>query len=1185
MQAPTPVNYRVMHRHREFVARAEDVGEAIKKMEDNDDHQLAGKDIVCAICKSRILGDLYDEDGRPLPKRKAGRPGHGKLRFYLLDQCTCQDAAMQRKLEFGENSDSEGEFEDARDDVVAGRVDGNGSSATRKRKLLSDSLVIQNIESFKGGDETVLESFLFAIDQAAKSNGWGQDLRFETARLKLRGDALRVVQLSKCTTWEQLCIALRARFGSRELRAVTRRRAAQCAQRGDEDVDTYAERLKTVFAKLQPEDASGLVNPSVAKLWDEMLCDRFVDGLKPSLRRAVLSKAPTSFEYARDIAVMEEQIDALEGRSARIHVTDATQGQPSKRSRNRGRRNEDSQGQAQQGQAPQGQAAQGQAGTGGVSQQAGPPQGGVPPQRGPAPPGQGGYAPRDRVYTAPPQGARYQPRNAHHDPVVMTQSTVSREPGPTQALAAPVELDVSLGLNRVKEDERDSELETKDSVETLATEGDGPPEAPSGAASPPEPENVNQVDQPEPESNAEYESSDSEESETEGTLRGVVQKQPELVPGNDRPEDGPDTSQTQVGRDGSVRPEVDPVVPDRVPTEDGSVDMDGWASAEESQEENTLLGERDPETDPSAVPSETTPVRPEVGAESDVTEARGSEDQPAVDQAIPGSPLAEDRRQVPLTEGLIRFRREIEEILSKSNAKDQPSLTWVDSEASESEKDESDAGEETTVRENKEDTVIENRQGDSVIEIEESDSEETETQAEATGARTTASGDPEGSDDKRPYEMRAVSLFPWALLLPWVATEAGASVPCHTVTYKEVRWGNSLNLTCNWESHLNETLYENVKWFGPFKHRAFFETDMSAPQVGWNLGGVNRMLRIGDQTLAYEISAASPHDEGFYQCVTYYGSKTYANCYTLTVIEPPTEIYIARFGERVSSELYVKNGHNVSLTCIVIGGTPPPEVDWYMGDRDGVKGDEKVLFTIEAAAEGVTKLELGLEERTVATNHEIYTCRVKVGTTWSQYQSVMQNMVVIVEIQGNLFEAKCSLAHCVSSDFKMSAGIAKTFKEKFGNQALLRNGLWRVGDTARLEIGNGIYVFYLVTKQRYFDHPTYNDIRAALIQLASKMGIITERSYAYYTVDKNGQEVRVCGRCAALVMQNIIEGYGTIEPENFKFGFETEEGYADPTGPPPEEKCDSCGITLYLDIFIHDEPSSSDEGADDEGIL
>ena len=37
----------------------------------------------------------------------------------------------------------------------------------------------------------------------------------------------------------------------------------------------------------------------------------------------------------------------------------------------------------------------------------------------------------------------------------------------------------------------------------------------------------------------------------------------------------------------------------------------------------------------------------------------------------------------------------------------------------------------------------------------------------------------------------------------------------------------------------------------------------------------------------------------------------------------------------------------------------------------------------------------------------------------------------LIHKNGNLFESKDSLAHCISSDFKMSAEIARSFKRKF----------------------------------------------------------------------------------------------------------------------------------------------------------
>ena len=37
----------------------------------------------------------------------------------------------------------------------------------------------------------------------------------------------------------------------------------------------------------------------------------------------------------------------------------------------------------------------------------------------------------------------------------------------------------------------------------------------------------------------------------------------------------------------------------------------------------------------------------------------------------------------------------------------------------------------------------------------------------------------------------------------------------------------------------------------------------------------------------------------------------------------------------------------------------------------------------------------------------------------------------LIHKTGNLFDSKDSLAHCISSDFKMSAGVARSFKRKF----------------------------------------------------------------------------------------------------------------------------------------------------------
>ena len=81
---------------------------------------------------------------------------------------------------------------------------------------------------------------------------------------------------------------------------------------------------------------------------------------------------------------------------------------------------------------------------------------------------------------------------------------------------------------------------------------------------------------------------------------------------------------------------------------------------------------------------------------------------------------------------------------------------------------------------------------------------------------------------------------------------------------------------------------------------------------------------------------------------------------------------------------------------------------------------------------------------------------------------------------GKVFDSKDNIAHCVSADFKMSAGISRRFKRKFPtkyptNLDQSYTPLWPqwLPETRR-------YLFHLVTKQKYFNQPTYSTLRASL---------------------------------------------------------------------------------------------------------
>ena len=92
-------------------------------------------------------------------------------------------------------------------------------------------------------------------------------------------------------------------------------------------------------------------------------------------------------------------------------------------------------------------------------------------------------------------------------------------------------------------------------------------------------------------------------------------------------------------------------------------------------------------------------------------------------------------------------------------------------------------------------------------------------------------------------------------------------------------------------------------------------------------------------------------------------------------------------------------------------------------------------------------------------------------------------MGIVIECRGDLLSSDECLAHCVSADFHMSAGVARPIKHRFGGVRELLAQRRRVGEVAYLFRDNRI-IFYLVTRRRYYDLPTLNALRSCLRVLA-----------------------------------------------------------------------------------------------------
>ena len=83
---------------------------------------------------------------------------------------------------------------------------------------------------------------------------------------------------------------------------------------------------------------------------------------------------------------------------------------------------------------------------------------------------------------------------------------------------------------------------------------------------------------------------------------------------------------------------------------------------------------------------------------------------------------------------------------------------------------------------------------------------------------------------------------------------------------------------------------------------------------------------------------------------------------------------------------------------------------------------------------------------------------------------------------GDLFAARSSIAHCVSMDLAMSAGIAAEFRARFGRVDELAAQQVKVGDVGSLLIKQNPkeYGYYLISKENHAGKPALEDFRNAV---------------------------------------------------------------------------------------------------------
>ncbi|XP_077070493.1 ADP-ribose glycohydrolase OARD1 [Siphateles boraxobius] len=90
----------------------------------------------------------------------------------------------------------------------------------------------------------------------------------------------------------------------------------------------------------------------------------------------------------------------------------------------------------------------------------------------------------------------------------------------------------------------------------------------------------------------------------------------------------------------------------------------------------------------------------------------------------------------------------------------------------------------------------------------------------------------------------------------------------------------------------------------------------------------------------------------------------------------------------------------------------------------------------------------------------------------------------LLHMRGDLFTCPSTdaLAHCISEDCRMGAGIALLFKKHFRGAEELLAQKKQPGQCAVLKRSDR-FVYYLVTKKRYYQKPTYDILRKSLVSM------------------------------------------------------------------------------------------------------
>ena len=87
----------------------------------------------------------------------------------------------------------------------------------------------------------------------------------------------------------------------------------------------------------------------------------------------------------------------------------------------------------------------------------------------------------------------------------------------------------------------------------------------------------------------------------------------------------------------------------------------------------------------------------------------------------------------------------------------------------------------------------------------------------------------------------------------------------------------------------------------------------------------------------------------------------------------------------------------------------------------------------------------------------------------------------LIEVSGSLFDSTGSIAHSISSDFKLAAAIAKQFQKAFPTTYPEFGSKASQEKISAEQISQNRFIYHLIVKPRFWNKPTYSSLRVALV--------------------------------------------------------------------------------------------------------